>query len=427
VSGSIVAFGSTQPTLGPSSYSAEIGPWPQFEALLNTAPPPAQTTTNLVLFGDSITGGAGASSPTNAYAYLLCAAQNLREWDYAISGSQISDELANIYSSVASRLNIRLILTGYNDMRNLGIYQPFLLHYQGCLLTALAWGSLPPGLAAWPTANPTAGWTNTTIYGLTNRYVAASAAGATYSLTLSGRYFFIELVRLGHGGGTCSVSLDGVLQTNVALSGGSLDYMENPDSSTMIILSSATNAQHQVAVSCLGDGLATLGWSAGWDGATPGTLFYCGNCLRMPEVSYVQPGDPAISNGSDRAVSEFNALIQQACQSLASIGLPTWYVDISSHYDPTTMVSSDGIQPNDLGHATIASVFLEYLQGRGRSSLGASLGQLSVYSQAGRSLLVQSTADLESWYPFYSTNESGGEVDLQLGVPSKIFFRALQQ
>ncbi len=425
ISGSITTFATTGNPSQDSEYTVGGGLWQQLEANLVLGTSPYFAITNLIMYGDSITLGDTASSPQNSYAYLLSHAQSLNEINLATSGTQISDEMRNIYSSPTYGANIRSILTGYNDMRSRGTNATLLNHFAGCLLTALAWGSLPPESPVWPPTAAPAGWAQTGAYGITN-YISSNTAGSQYNLNLSGSELFLELVRVTKGGGTLAVAVDGVLQTNVFLGGGEADYQGQTNSSTLIIVSGLSNTLHTLNATCLGGGLVTAGWAAGWDAQTPGQLFYCGNCLRMPESSYIQNNDPGISLGSDAAVADINLLIQQDCETLAALGLPVWYVDVSSHFFTATMTGPDGIHPNNLGHQAIAACFLNYVQGRGASSLSARPGALTVYSQAGRLLELQSSADLKDWSPFTQPLLSTGELALPITATNTTFFRAVQ-
>jgi len=376
-------------------------------------------STNLVLFGDSITGGDGASSFASSWPGIVATQFGYGVWDLAISGTEIPDEMGNIYSAPGGGAYVYALLTGYNDMRERGTNG--LLDYQACLLSALAWTSLPTGSQAWPTNAP--GWMNTIVYGLTNHYIASAETGAVASLTVTGPTVFLEMVQCGQGGGTCTVSVDGTSQTNLFLGGNDPDGWGNPDSSMLLYWTGLTNAQHVISVECSGDGVVTVGWSAGWTPGSGGNLFFVGNCLPMMDDAYVQANAPEDSLGSDAAVAVINGLILEACEQMAAIGLPVWFVDVASQYDPYWMAGPDGIHPNDAGHTAIAAAFSPFIQGNGRPIIVPELDRVSVFSQAGLSLTLQTSADLMSWSAATNCLSSGV---LTFLAPTNGFVRASQ-
>ena len=72
----------------------------------------------LLCFGDSITAGAGASTPAAAYANLIGAALGRHVDNRAIGASRIAEQLHDaIRPAVVDRNDVVLFLTGYNDVR----------------------------------------------------------------------------------------------------------------------------------------------------------------------------------------------------------------------------------------------------------------------------------------------------------------------
>jgi lysophospholipase L1-like esterase len=84
----------------------------------------------LLCFGDSITSGAGASTPALAYASLVAAALGRQLDNRAIGASLIERQLREaIRPAVIARTDVVLFVTGYNDMRAgtpLDRYRPML-------------------------------------------------------------------------------------------------------------------------------------------------------------------------------------------------------------------------------------------------------------------------------------------------------------
>lgn len=73
---------------------------------------------HLICFGDSITAGAGASTPSKAFAALVARAMGLTLDNRAIGGTTLAEQLAR--AILPTRIippNVALLLTGYNDMR----------------------------------------------------------------------------------------------------------------------------------------------------------------------------------------------------------------------------------------------------------------------------------------------------------------------
>lgn len=87
-----------------------------------------------------------------------------------------------------------------------------------------------------------------------------------------------------------------------------------------------------------------------------GAKVYVGGCLKMLESSY-QIGGQLYDQGSDEAVDEYNQILQDVVNQIASPNVI--YVDVNSAYSPSaSTLQSDMVHPNNLGQSEIATAFL---------------------------------------------------------------------
>jgi hypothetical protein len=385
-----------------------------------------QAQTNLVAFGDSITFGNGSSNyKTTSYIALLARAEGLALTNLSAGGTTIPDEIPVIYAAPIGTNCVCSILTGYNDMRFRGTNATSLDHYAETLESALAWMGIPYSCKVRPWSAET-NWVVSTAYGMTNAFLSCIDR-TPLTISVTGTVACVEFIRPLTGGGSAVVDVDGLNPTNLVMGHGESTPRGTVFSSVPLIYSGLADGPHTISIHPNGDGIMTIGWSAGLNPSNaPMPLVFCGNCLRMPQSAYVQTNDAPNSRGSDEAVAEINQRILAICSRLASIGIPVWYVDASESFTPVIDNATDLIHPNDVGHQVIANAFRHWMDGKGTPHLVATQIGLSVYTQAGRPGTVQSSADLLNWIPYPGLDTFAAESHLNPPTGTS-FFRAISE
>ena len=315
------------------------------------------TSVTYKAYGDSITVNVGASIPANGYAALIGTAKGAAITNLAVSGSQITTQIDNIYATAVADNAQSFILTGFNDMRNYGVSAAGQQTYTDTARAALAWLSIPEsakirGRAAGVAYTGT--WANTPVYGMGKE---ATVAG-TATVTVTGSTIYLGYIKQAGTAGSFTVSVDGGPAATVNANAGVTDGSARAYSASVYRVAGLANVAHTVLVTWV-SGTVYFDWIAGLpvtSSAPISPAVYVGNCLRMPTAGYALGG--VYANGSDTAVGQFNALISSIVQELVTDGLTIKLVDASSAYNPVTDAAVDNIHPADQGHAKIANAFL---------------------------------------------------------------------
>jgi hypothetical protein len=358
-------------------------------------------------FGDSITCGASASSFKTTWWSIVASNWGVSPIVTAYSSGGVSDYGLESYPGMSmtntiippfvvfhspTNVTTNLIsfgLCGYNDYRDFGTNANFLDRYPHVLGGTLSWLAIPDnekiiGQSAAITKH--GNWTNDVIYG-----GSIGLTSATYQDSLSfqvdGASVYVCLVGAATNAGTVSVTIDGVNKGSFILSGGygnrnfraggtNGGALFTVDREPYLLRFAGYDGRHlvniQITSTTSESNQVCFLWAAGSKPqlSTTWPLVYVGNALRM--VSYTN------NAGSDLAAVMFNGAIGSLISELRSDGLNVVYVPASTYYDPTTMVSTDGVHPNDLGHAAIAQAFISTKNNRATVS-SQSTGSVAEY------------------------------------------------
>lgn len=317
------------------------------------------------LFGDSVSCGAGASAPANAFASIVAASNGWVVSSSAMSGTVLNEQLEGVscYGADQNRPAIlnRVVgpedrsftLTGLNDLKTYGLDRQRVAQYREQLRAALVWLAIPASRkldttdsaiayqGKWTAATDTRWGGDPLSFGKT-----AAAIGAKASVTVSGRAVYVGFVR-SKSGGLFNLQVDGILRGQFSCGGamGTAVYPNLP-SPGVARVGGLADGPHVVTVTTVSASPVTVFLFAGSNAACgpDGPYCYVGNCLRY-------------SFASDDALAMYNDAISTTCAELASDGLGVVYVDANAFYTPATDVSPDYLHPNDLGHFHIAQAF----------------------------------------------------------------------
>ncbi|MEA2571744.1 MAG: hypothetical protein QOI24_3745 [Acidobacteriota bacterium] len=336
-------------------------------ALLSAPAAFAQSQT-LLAFGDSITLGTGASPSSNGYASVVATAKGWTLDNHANSGTQASDyssgQIDAVLQQTVSDTTKTIMLSGYNDMRAWGSSTTGLATYADTLRAMLIWLATRSSMIQ-TGQSLSSGWTNlTTSAYLNNIGIFSSTTNATATAHVYGDVIYVVSIRLGTGGGTFTLWVDGTQFGSTYSCNDAQATLRGAAYAPLVVrIDGQTETTHEVTMKVTsGSGNVFLMWMSGNRGASTktGPEVWVGNCLRMPTTTAYGLG--TYSAGSDAAVGLYNRKIREVVRELAGDGLNVTLADAGGAYILSTDVDSDTIHPNNTGHAHIADAFLKAMQ-----------------------------------------------------------------
>jgi lysophospholipase L1-like esterase len=312
------------------------------------------------VFGDSFSVGTGASNPaTTGYLPLLAGAVGWTVTNHGVSGEQVADQIDNVYAENPTNTSRYVYYLGTNDQR---IYtaanrqQIFQLGH----LAALAWLGLPVSQNKLPATSASivysGTWNASDLFAIGKK---STVSGSTATATVYGKNVFVGYSAKDGNAGQFTITVDGVIHGTYNCYGAGNIQTNHGQTYTgqLAAIANLADGPHTVVVtviSATGAGNAVwLDWIAGTGGAISrqGPRVFIGNVPRMSAAGYATWG------GSDGNVSRFNQMIEQNAAFLASMGLNVLLCDVAGIIDPATDLAADGLHPNDVGHAKIATAF----------------------------------------------------------------------
>jgi hypothetical protein len=320
-------------------------------------------------YGDSITVGSGATTPTTGgYAYLLGSSFGYANNNQAVSGTQVQDagQIDKIYATAFTQTSTSLWLPAFNDMRLHGTSATPLATAKNTILAGAIHAAIPDSYRVAGTAAgcvKTGTWaTNTGVY--SSLPVVSTTNGDTVSCAnIRGSTIYVVSIGATAGGGAFSVTIDGgavygpySLFTFSASNAGRtympfvvrIPNQTSGPHTVLITVTSATNIANSVnVVEVAGNGGAS-------DYAGPSV--YLGEVLHMTAAGYAL--SVPFNNGSDNAADAYTSAIRDVCRQLGKEDhLGVFCVD-TGRYNPTLDVSADNIHPSDQGHQHIADTYI---------------------------------------------------------------------
>lgn len=315
-------------------------------------------------FGDSFTSGEGASAPANAYTALIAAARGWTATNHGTSGDMVADHADDVFAlSVADGTQSTLLL-GTNDQR----------HYTTNTYKQGAFKAGHMALAAWlaiPNARKVNGrapdsstgtWTDMSVYGSWGRQ--SIVGGSTITYTVYGSVVYVCSVLQNSINATFTVTIDGVVRgTYQCMPGGG---------ATITSVNGRTYMPQLIRIPGLSEGAHTVVITVGtastsnpvyivWVAGNLGHATKDGPNVWVGNIHRYTPSGYSTYGGSDATVAIFNDAIRQNCETLADDGLNVALCDSGARLSPSTDLYSDGVHPDDSGHALIAAAFLEQM------------------------------------------------------------------
>jgi hypothetical protein len=346
---------------GDSNFSAASASQPA----IALAAAPAAVTLNT--FGDSITFGVGASSAPYRYANVTATTEGWGLMNYGVAGDDSIDTCALINAASPLAANAyNTLLTGEDDLRHAMTSAPGEAEYTSAVQSCSVWLATTQATAqgmgrntAANHANTTTGtWTPSTLY--TNTGLNSTVAGSTLTGAITGNVLYAQLTETPTSDYSVSISVDGGAARTYAPP--VLYYVGNRFSygpyAVRIPMGGAATAQHTVKFTCVtpGSGGCYVDWFVG-----------NGN-VQAAKPPYLWLGTPYYTGQVGYQQSEYTLMAQlvRGVQSqLAADGLHVYLADVANWFQGPTNPNCmyDDIHPSDCGHAILAAVYVNAMNG----------------------------------------------------------------
>ncbi len=292
-------------------------------------------------FGDSITAGLNANPASSSWVNLFTPV------NHAVSASQAADMADVVQNTVPLKNETYTIMVGTNDIYKYktdtlkqGYFKQFLRH-------CIAWLSFPNKVTAQsPNITYTGSWWNV---GVNSFGKACSTNGNTATAAVEGNKVFIGFIIQDNvlTFGTADVEIDGIVVGSFACNGTGMTTVLNKTYASAAVCFDVPSGQHTVKVTVTSPSgkYFYLNYIAGNNQESPKVLV--SNILKWSASGYSSNGlSPSITN-------DYNNLINIVSSEFSNSVL----VDNYSHIDPAIHLSSDGVHPNNAGHAIIYARF----------------------------------------------------------------------
>jgi lysophospholipase L1-like esterase len=311
--------------------------------------------TAFTVYGDSFTVGVGASVTANRFTDLIATARGWTQNNLGTSGDMVADKADEVLTSNIGDGAQSLLMLGTNDQRTYTTDVNKQAAFKAGHAALIAWLSIPNARKQRGQARDsvTGTWTNNAEYGgALGIQSIVPASSATF--TAYGSVVYVCTILQNSIAATFSVAVDGVTVGTFSCSPGATITSVNGRTfmPALIRIPGLSEGPHSVVVTVVtassGNPVYVL-WVAGNGGhrSKSGPNLWVGNVPRFTPAGY------AASGGSDAVVAKFNAMIR------AADGLNIALVDCASRLVPATDLDTDGVHPDDSGHAAIAEAFLE--------------------------------------------------------------------
>lgn len=311
--------------------------------------------------GDSITVGAGASSPANAYLPKLAAALSVGfAPPSAVSGHQAADQSAAFYGVTTATGDKSIVLVGTNDHWKYGTSSAKRTLYKGFLTGLVVRLAAPARVRGLDVGMSYTGtWGNTQVYGTGKN---SSVNGATASATVSGTAVYIGTILQDIVTGTADVRVDGVLVGSVTSNGAGMNTQHGATYAPGVFRFGGLSAgSHTVQLTITSP---SGGRNIYYNEAIIGSdqlakpKVYLGCIPRMTATGYASlPGQLS----SDDNVAAYNDIVSTLASDLVTDGMDVTLVDAA--LNPATDLAADGIHPNDAGHLKLKNAFYTAMTG----------------------------------------------------------------
>lgn len=300
-------------------------------------------------FGDSITEGAGASSPANSYVGKLGAAMGVTIDDAAVSTSMVIDQTPALYARTISHGDKSIVMFGANDQAKYGT-DPAKRGYfiDGLRAFCARLGSVTTPINT-ASATLSGAWSNGYAFGC----YGASAPGAKAAFTVTGGTIILGMLRQYNNSAIFSVMIDGLAKGEFSVGGDVRTILGSAYGAMAMAFPCLGSGSHIVEINVLSANSANVVFLHWFSGCEPNSgQVVLGNIPHALAYTY---------GGSAENVDAYNADLAALALEMSSYGLNVSLVDVCGALVPSDM--HDNVHPADSGHAKIFSLFYSALVG----------------------------------------------------------------
>lgn len=338
------------------------------------APSFAVNLASLIVIGDSISVGLGATTPSLGYANLLGAMYKSFS-NMGVDGTEIADQLDNVISNPIRfapipSTNAPTMVTelGTNDVNQYGLNADKMANFSAMYGGLISWLTIPAANKVFTVGGCT--MTGTWGGGTYPSSAASSTSGdtVTCSVVSHGGPIYALYGIFDGGTGTGTIAVDGgtpVSITNAGQNGAAILTASSTAGSPVGIRLPVSAGTHSVVWRVTSSTTGTnFAINPIWVGAAPasygatGPTLYCFGVLR-------QQFDAVAST-----TLAYDAMVQAAVTTYAGDGLPVTYVPDRLYVGPSTTDMSDNYHPNNNGHMKMLnSAVVTMFSGSGGSNI----------------------------------------------------------
>ena len=326
--------------------------------------------------GDSVTFGYNATNPSLRWPNKLAEYLGLPLWNLALPSSQIVDQTTTDRASDRNEIylgdtvrtdDVWAWLTGYNDMRYFGTDANGLETYQRTLRAGVAWISrayadcFQANHGGWAY---TGTWTSASVCGLVTKY--SNTSGDIAQISVTGTAVTVAWIsRFGlDDGSTFTIKIDGATVATVDSNFGSDSgyqagaSLRSRYAPMALRFDGLAAGAHTVTLTLTSAGYTQVAFVTGNGEATQPKVML-GGPLKMTAGGYASSSP--YNAGSDTAVANYAAAIQDVVADAVADGRDVTYIDVNLFYTPAADVDTDLIHPTNQGHAHIFDAFVSGL------------------------------------------------------------------
>lgn len=295
--------------------------------------------------GDSFTYGYGATAG-HGYIPVLAKLLNKPITNLGVNGAQVPDQTQNLCNTNITTNDSSILELGTNDHWRYGSNTTKQDYYRRGIQACAAWLGLVDKQKGINNTNTTGTWQNTTSFSTGKM---SQTAGSTMTWNVSGTTVYIGTIQYDGNGSSFNINIDGVDMGNFTTgTTGLLTYQNMPCGPRLLRFPNLSPGNHTVVFIALGGGYCYAEWCAGNDSIK--SPVYVLNYTHDTAAGYASCPIAV----SDTTLMQFNTILASAMNELIADGLNIKLVDNNSLCFPDTDTYSDGVHPNDTGHAKIA-------------------------------------------------------------------------
>lgn len=332
-------------------------------------------TEDFEIYGMSIATGSSSSDTAHSYGGIIESTTGSNMVNNAQGGATVRNVIFQTFSNTPSTLATvnKIVDVGVNDLGASpsasssqsiieGLRVVIANHY---LASATAASSLTPS-GTWSTLTTTNSLSSKATIQLSGNPLKSTVSGSTLTGTVSGNTIVIGTFGCdtSHALGTFSVTIDGNNMGTYDPNGKAIDYyyasimafdFRMPN---VFMISGLDSGSHTVVITTLSNTEVDIDYIGGMTNTSLGKSLLVHHVLKSTNAGYTLDG----GNSSDDLVDQTNEKIDELVGLIRNLGyVKLRSVPTENNFDIYSMLSGDGLHPNDAGHANIAINSLEQI------------------------------------------------------------------